>query len=884
MSNARSLREELDRRFFGNYEIDVASGGAVVLTVVDDSFEGVAPEERYRTVGELVVSSGLTPAIVEVYTTREAHESGVSIARQNDLPATWADAVELVSDGETALTVRSAGSFKRVVFYSYKGGVGRTTALIHAGFHLARRGKRVVLVDMDVEAPGLHRLLPRTDGVPSQIGLVDYLWERQVKPDEVAGGKFDTWLISKGAADKFGIAYTVEDPVSRAQIYVVPAGSACREYVQRLGTLSYRDVLSRPDDAWSKFEEELKDQVDPDIVLIDARTGLGEWGGLSLLRLADEACIVMFPSEQNVEGVAFVRSLLAETVGLPSQLVLSPVPEGPIGRELSSRVISLLGLAEEDVPVEVFYSQGIAGATMLPVESAMPAYAALAEKLVESQTEAKVEASLSKADRSSVLRSLRFPERDARSIDASDFELFFQKTTDFDKVLDDARWVIRGRKGTGKSTLFHLFIDHPANAKQRARGKLDGIDVVPGHGPVTGGEFRPTTDEFSFIEKGLREHGADWLSFWRVYLAVRLWVIQYPVFVRLLSERSELNILKSYFEKVFPVGGSASWRSVHSSACVEIVLGPMNGLVRDAMSDLNEALGKGGIKLWALYDDLDQDIREESSWQGEALGGLLRLAYDANNRDQHNIRFKIFLREDIWAKLVFTNKSHFGEPRTVLLQWRSEDFLRLAYRLAVGGSPEYRMLAQRELAIADADIDAAREEDLQRALAPLWGYSQEKGKKALAAKWVYSRMTDARDNTYPRSLTVLLNAARDEEINNPSKVPPVDRLLSPRSMQAGLKKASEERVNAVKNEHSSLQSFLEDVQQRNSLRSQFTDSELRSVWERVAKKQFPSFDAFISELEAAGLLVRKKGPTYHYGFASLYIDGLGVTRVQGEKK
>lgn len=884
MSAARSLREELDRRFPGKFELDVANGGVVVVTVVDDAFEGVAPEERYGAISQLVIAAGLTPAIVEVFTRKEAVEVGVTISSDRALPATWADAVELIEDGKNATELRSATAFKRVVFYSYKGGVGRTTALVHAGFHLARRGKRVVLVDMDVEAPGLHRLLPRTDGVHSKLGLVDYLWERQVKPEEDAGGRFTTSLISTGSADRVGIAYAVEDPVSRAQIYVVPAGVACAEYVQRLGTLSYRDVLSRSDDAWSRFEEELKDQLDPEVVLIDARTGLGEWGGLSLLRLADEACIVMFPSEQNVEGVAFVRSLLSEAVGLPSQLVFSPVPEGPIGQELSLRVTPLLGLAEDEVPVEIYYSQGIAGATILPVESAMPAYTALADKLIESQTEAKVEASLSKADRSSVLRSLRFPERDAKSIDATDFDMFFQKTTDFDKVLDDARWVIRGRKGTGKSTLFHLFIEHPVNARQRARGKLDGIHVVPGHGPVIGADFRPTTDEFAFIEKGLRENGADWLSFWRVYLAVRLWVTQYPAFIRVLSERLDLSTLKACLEKSFPSTSSANWRSGHSSACVEIVKGPMNGLVRDAMSDLNHALGEEGVKLWALYDDLDQDIREESVWQGEALGGLLRLAYDANNRDQHNIRFKIFLREDIWAKLVFTNKSHFGEPRTVLLQWRSEDFLRLAYRLAVGGSPEYRMLAQREVAIADGDIDSAREEDLQRALAPLWGYSQEKGKKALAAKWVYSRMTDARDNTYPRSLTVLLNAARDEELNNPPKVPPADRLLSPRSMQAGLRKASEERVNAVKNEHSSLQSFLEDVQQRNSLRSQFTDSELRNVWDRISKKEFPSFDAFVSELEAAGLLVRKKGTTYDYGFASLYIDGLGVTRVQGEKK
>ena len=54
-------------------------------------------------------------------------------------------------------------------------------------------------------------------------------------------------------------------------------------------------------------------------------------------------------------------------------------------------------------------------------------------------------------------------------------------------------------------------------------------------------------------------------------------------------------------------------------------------------------------KIWLLYDDLDQDIKENTSWQREALGGLMRLIYDTNNNSLYQIRFKVFLREDIWS-------------------------------------------------------------------------------------------------------------------------------------------------------------------------------------------------------------------------------------------
>src|SRR5437868_12111858 len=44
-----------------------------------------------------------------------------------------------------------------ISFYSYKGGVGRSMALANVAWILASNGKRVLAVDWDLEAPGLHR-------------------------------------------------------------------------------------------------------------------------------------------------------------------------------------------------------------------------------------------------------------------------------------------------------------------------------------------------------------------------------------------------------------------------------------------------------------------------------------------------------------------------------------------------------------------------------------------------------------------------------------------------------------------------------------------------------------------------------------------------------
>lgn len=44
-----------------------------------------------------------------------------------------------------------------ITFYSYKGGTGRTMALANVAWILAANGHRVLAVDWDLEAPGLHR-------------------------------------------------------------------------------------------------------------------------------------------------------------------------------------------------------------------------------------------------------------------------------------------------------------------------------------------------------------------------------------------------------------------------------------------------------------------------------------------------------------------------------------------------------------------------------------------------------------------------------------------------------------------------------------------------------------------------------------------------------
>ena len=72
---------------------------------------------------------------------------------------------------------------KIVTFYSYKGGTGRTMALANVAWILAGNGYKVLAVDWDLEAPGLHRSSTRSSTRSwATPGLIDLITDYAGRP------------------------------------------------------------------------------------------------------------------------------------------------------------------------------------------------------------------------------------------------------------------------------------------------------------------------------------------------------------------------------------------------------------------------------------------------------------------------------------------------------------------------------------------------------------------------------------------------------------------------------------------------------------------------------------------------------------------------------
>jgi tetratricopeptide (TPR) repeat protein len=211
-----------------------------------------------------------------------------------------------------------------VAFYSYKGGVGRTLALANCARVLAASGKKVVLLDLDLEAPGLlhfDAFLPKSKNKESPAGFAEYLETcLQYGPPQALDGFVHT---CKGK------------PNDKGKTWLMPAGRYGEPgYLSFLNDKTWNDFYSQQDGY--KILENLRGhiiaQYQPDYVLIDSRTGLSEIGGIATHQLADIVVLVFNLNEQNLAGAKRVFDSIRQKAPLKPEIILtaSPVPVMPV--------------------------------------------------------------------------------------------------------------------------------------------------------------------------------------------------------------------------------------------------------------------------------------------------------------------------------------------------------------------------------------------------------------------------------------------------------------------------------------------------------------------------------------------------------------------------
>lgn len=226
----------------------------------------------------------------------------------DELPDNWIILDRLVTGREWLYPPTADGDHPpRFVFFGLKGGVGRSTALSMVAWHLAQQGKKVLIIDLDLESPGLgNMLLPvrkdlREDGDTALPGWPDFGLTDWFVEDAV--GQADTALI------RSMIQPSPLNVVGRGEIVVVPAagGLYSQDYVSKLSR-AYADLPDRKGNAevfgdrLGRAIAQLEEQVKPDVVLLDSRAGIHHISAVALTRLDAFCYLFASDSEQTWAG------------------------------------------------------------------------------------------------------------------------------------------------------------------------------------------------------------------------------------------------------------------------------------------------------------------------------------------------------------------------------------------------------------------------------------------------------------------------------------------------------------------------------------------------------------------------------------------------------
>ncbi len=222
-----------------------------------------------------------------------------------------------------------------ITFYSFKGGVGRSMAVINVAGILASRGFRVLVIDMDLEAPGLSFLAnpaPTDERArPLQPGFVDLLLDAVER-----GNDADLFrLPPQDAIRRYSTPYELPEGYRRSPdgaLHIMPAGRIDDDYASRLTRLDlpslYQEGLGLA--LVKAFKQVVQGSQLFDYVFVDSRTGFSDESGICTRDLADCLMVVSGLNKQNVEGTTRFLAALRRTLDeqTPIEVILSPIPNG----------------------------------------------------------------------------------------------------------------------------------------------------------------------------------------------------------------------------------------------------------------------------------------------------------------------------------------------------------------------------------------------------------------------------------------------------------------------------------------------------------------------------------------------------------------------------
>lgn len=680
-------------------------------------------------------------------------------------------------------------------FYSLRGGVGRSTALGYTAHILASQGRKVVCVDMDLEAPGITALFNKEKEIKEGMGLVHLLMEID------QGGTPDVTKHLVRVSDSY-------------DLYCLPAGKPDANYARILRFIDpeswYREDRNPLHELMDRLGKNLP--FTPDVILLDARTGITQLSGPLLFDLSDISIIVFFPHPQAKTGTeVLVKALLAaktrrEINGLAFspeiRFLVSPIPlskAAGVERRYKQRAVEWVSewispwknlsstggeILESDITHFVPYREIIATSDeIMPEDEIWRDYKPVADWIDGFITiPGEKNISINLGDRKDeILENFSFSTGTAEH--QTDFLDTFVETDLVKKALSPEIILVLGRKGTGKTAIFRRILAEKDRDVFIVTSPVELSSQHPFFLPVNG---------FKTIEETLQKSNAGWSEFWIIYICL----ISYYALIKKKGDAPKLP-----GEENIP--GLLTVKPSNPMEVDDFIAKFMKinryRLIADEwLTKLDRYAGENTVFLFDGLDtgfgigDTDRERRKK------AIEGLFSVVTDSGSRLK-NLKFKIMLREDIWKSLKFENKSHlFG--RSIPLKWADQvTFFKVLIKQAIRNNNYKELLENSNLPIS-MPIEYWAEPQVIEAWNRLVGDRMKGSKSAFTRNWVWNRLADGNEDHSPRYLLLFMHQAVEWEKNEQKRNPNDKSIIRPRAFTTVLPDVSKQALGALRDE------------------------------------------------------------------------------------
>ncbi len=735
-----------------------------------------------------------------------------------------------------------------VAFHSFKGGVGRTLHALTFAQLLVRKPReksRILLIDGDLEAPGLTWLLYSRIPRPT-ISFVDFL--ALVHGDPAPGAASSIHLTGERVKDMF-----------LDGIFILPAFRA----ISHFNSLEVKPehLITSAQDPYlmTRLLAELGKAVEADAVIIDLRAGLSEFSTGLLLDPRVYRVLVTTLSSQSIEGTCQLLNTIAEFTApgseneIPPSIVISQIPSTHranrtllqesnekllrtsslwVPEDEDDSALSMINLLETSFEQDLLILPNDWGkmisqinqSTIIKELTPLSDWLPLKTQGIDSEKKStETEPGLQEKR-----KKLDLFSQDMIYAETSSIEKFL-RITPLRHLASDSRnkvpvVVVVGAKGAGKTYTYLQIarrgtwdkfvldavkmktgktslvcpIMYSKNIKQKAREELEKLrrNTIHDLGLHLEGENTLIAD---YIRDKLKKnlHEGEWRECW-------------------------LNVI--------------AWKCGFKPG------------QEDVAKSFNEYLKSGDRYVIAVIDGLEDLFQNLSSMSKEqtALRSLLQDVPEwLELQPSRQIGLVVFVREDMVINSVRQNSAQLMKKYSpYALKWDPVEALRLVAWIAIESGiflePEKKGIQEMDKA------------ELVEYLIQLWGkkLGSDKSNEARSAEWVISVLSDLNGQIQARDIVRLLNQAAKDSQKERYKS---ERILVPQVIRNSVDECSKRKIEEISQENPTLGKILNKLKDK-------LDLDSRRI--PFSQEQVKLEPGEISILEDNGVITKERGEYY----------------------